>query len=175
MHNTTQIQELVYPVYRLSNPPIVEDSLMFYYSEKEEGTGKLRILDDKNVEGNTLAMRRLNLVASGVAVSYLDTAIFFLGDLIKIAKAGSCFIDSRGKLFIYKKQTRAKLKFHRIEQILKISSGGAVVVVQGLSQRFKVLYAPESNKRYAGILYLGLGTILYGLYEDELETTWRMV
>lgn len=165
-------------MYRLVDTPIIEGDLMYYYSEKESDTeviSKFLVLDDKSIPGDTLAKRRLNMLANGVNLAKLDLAIFFLGDLIKVANTKLTFIDSNGKLFKYNKNQRAKLKFYPIYNILPIQGGGGIVIVKGLLTRFKVLFMPERSKRYAGVLHLGLGHILYGLYEEEHDETWRMV
>ena len=120
-------------------------------------------------------MRRLNLKNNGVALSKLRHAVFFLGDMIKLSKAGTWFIDSEGTVFEYRKSKRVPLVFKPLSQVIPIRTGGAIVEVQGVGTRFKVLHAPNQACKYAGLLLVGTGYLLYGLYEDKLPDTVRMV
>lgn len=175
-----KLSEINYPVYRLRNdPPIQSDGFVFYASEKhtEDESGgivtdtKLLMVDDRQIEGDSLAARRLRIPAK---LFPLRQAIFFLGDLIKLATPNTWFIDSLGKVFVYEKNTRAQLKCHKISMIATIPSGGAIIGVEGIDSRFKTLHTPE-NVYYAGILHMGKSLVLYGLYSEPFKQTWRMV
>jgi len=143
-----------------------------YATEKGEA---IRVIDDKTVDKPTLAERRLILQDNDTKLLIMREAIFFLGDLIKRADGKTWFIDSLGKIFLYKKKTRAKLKFHKINKILPVNSGGCIVEVEGISSRMKSLFAPTEPVNYAGILYYGKSLILYGLYPNKEKESWRMV
>lgn len=158
--------------------PNVEDGVIFYYSETEKDyvtSAKLSIVDDANVKGKTLAARRLQLLAEGVSLFKFKHAIFFLGDLIKAASPKTYFIDSNGRLFNYKKTTSVHLKFYKIDKIFPIPTGGAVISIEGMSSRFKVLHTPSETIKCAGLLHTGVATILYGLYDCIPENTRRMI
>jgi hypothetical protein len=138
---------------------------------------KVCFIDDTTLKGDTLARRRLRMKSLGVPLMRLTKAFFFLGDLIKVATPKTWFIDSNGKIFNYHKQTRAKLKFHKVEKIIPLPSGGVIVEPDNLSVRFKALFAPNIplSELYVGILYLGLSPILYGFYDKKYNDTWRLV
>ena len=165
------------------NKPVVNNGLVFYWYENytESDTGELetesvyRIVDDRNIQLDSLALRRLAIKAQGVKLFKINKALFFLGDLIKIAKPNMWFIDSAGKLFTYHKQTRALLKFYRIRYNIPISGGGSIIEAEGLPSRFKSLFSPEQDKKYVGILHMGRSQILYGYYTEQHKDTWRMV
>lgn len=175
-----KLSEINYPVFRLRNsPPITSNGVVFYASERhseDENGGiitdtKILIVDDKQVPGERLATRRLGISAK---LFPLRQAIFFLGDLIKVATPTTWFIDSLGKTFVYEKNTRTLLKCHQIVNIFNIPSGGAIIEVEGISSRFKCLHTPDKPK-YAGILHFGKSLILYGLYNEHFDDTWRLV
>jgi hypothetical protein len=134
-----------------------------------------RIIDDKNLPGATLALRRLNLAANGIKLKKLGRATFFLADFIKLARKTTWFIDSAGNVFQYKKDLNVKLTFKKIKQIIPISSGGAIVEVEGIPTRFKTLYMPDVENTYAGLLQHGMGYILYGTYTEKYKDTRRMI
>lgn len=171
--------EINWPVFRLGeHKPVVEDNLVYYskeYVDKESLATKigLRIVDDKSVQGATLGLRRL--VITGVRLFPIRQAMYFLGDLIKIAKQTTWFIDNSGKVFQYRKSSRAKLTAHKIKKVLPLEGMGAIVEVDGLPQRFKCMYAPKPDQYYAGVLRWGLGYILYGFYDEQFKATHRLV
>lgn len=174
----TELASIYYPVYKLPDRPNVEDGVIYYYSEIEKNgvhISKLLIVDDASIDKETLAERRLSLLKDNVPLYKLRTAVFFLGDLIKLATPSNYFIDSRGKLFNYKKTTTVKLKFYKISSIIPIATGGAIIAVEGIPNRFKVLHTPEADKKCAGILHTGMSTILYGLYSEIPEDTRRKI
>ena len=135
----------------------------------------IRVIDDTNIAAASFAHRRLRMKMDGVKLHRLKNAIFFLGDFIKLAKPKVWFIDSAGKLFNYKKSTRAKLLFHPISMVVPLSTGGALIEACGVATRFKVLYVPESDMTHVGILSLNKSLILYGLYDKQYDETWRLV
>jgi hypothetical protein len=122
-------------------------------------------------------MRRLKMKSLGVPLFKLSKAIFFLGDLIKISKPNMYFIDANGRLFTYKKETRAKLKYYKVSKVLDIPTGGVIVETEELSSRFKALFAPTIplQNLYVGVLQVGMSHILYGFYEEKHKDTWRLV
>ena len=156
---------------------------MIYYvketfSEGEEGDIDINqealLIDDKAVEGDTLAARRLKIKAAGVPLYKLSKALFFIGDFIKVSVPKQWFIDSNGKIFTHAKTTRASLVCQKITGSFIIGTGGAIIEVE-YSQRYKVLHTPGPNIKYAGILTQGFTNILYGLYEEPFDETWRMI
>lgn len=176
------LTEISWPVFRLGEHKPHQDDGVIYYSkeyvdnESEDSRVGLRIVDDKTIPGNNLGMRRLLLASDEeVKLFKIKTAIYFLADLIKIAKQTTWFIDSSGKVFQYRKSTRAKLTFHKIKQILPGTGMGAVIVVEGLSQRFKCMYRPKDHQEYVGVLRYGLGYLLYGFYDEYHKPTHRLV
>lgn len=173
------LKDLQFPVYRLGlEKPSQYDGVLYYEylatNKEHEEVHQKYILDDTNVPGSSLAMRRLVMLSNGVKLKKLHTAVFFLSDFIKLATASTWFIDSSGKLFQHKKKTRAKLTFRPISQIIPMQTGGAIIEVVGVPARFKTLFAPKYEK-FAGLLQVGRVYILYGLYEEKPEDTWRLI
>lgn len=141
----------------------------------EDGTYNVQVLDDKDIPGDTLAARRLVLLKQGIKLKKLGNAIFFIGDLIKLAHHGVWFIDSLGNLFTHIKMERASLVFRKIVKKIPINTGGYIIEVEGLPTRFKCLHGPKATEPYAGILKHGNNHILYGFYEKEYDKTWRKI
>ena len=177
------LSEISWPVFRLGeHPPIERDGVLFYskeYSDIDTQAARvsLRVVDDITLPAKTLGKRRLLLAAmpNKPKMFKIKTAVYFLADLIKLAKPTTWFIDSNGKPFQYRKSTRAKLTFHKIKKIMPGQATGAVVEVEGIPTRFKCMYHPKPEHRYAGVLRWGLGYFLYGFYEHELKPSHRYV
>jgi hypothetical protein len=175
------LTEISYPVFRLgTEKPIFEDGVVLYITrtrevDSSEIVNTYRIVDDTNLPGKSLAVRRLRLLADGVRLKRITRAVFFLGDLVKLATSQTWFIDSVGNVFRYVRKTRVKLQFKKIKQIIPIKTGGAILELEGSLSRFKCLYAPKPDERYAGVLKYGLSYILYGVYTEQYDDTWRLI
>lgn len=176
------LSAISFPVYRLgTSKPIEEDGILYYSKEyvnidSMETRASFRIVDDKSVPGDNLGLRRLKIRADNPKLMFpIRTAFYFLGDLIKNAKPNVWYIDTTGKPFQYKKTTRAKLTCHKIEQVLPVNGLGAVIAVEGMTQRFKCLYSPTKEQRFVGLLNLGMGRILYGFYDEYFSSSSRAV
>lgn len=161
------------------NKPYISDNTTYYYYILEKDGNRrqiLQIVDDKNIPGDSLGKRRLGLLKERVKLSKIGMAIFFLGDLIKIAKPNLWFIDNNGTVFNYQKSSRVKLTFKKITKKIPIQSGGMLLEVEGMPGRFKTLYTPLPEETYAGLLMLkGTMPILYGVYSNKFKDTWRLV
>lgn len=174
------LSQISYPVFLLGNEkPTIIDGVVLYAHQYllEDNTEKMtvRIVDDRSLSGKTLAKRRLDLLSQGVPLKRISKAIFFLGDLIKLAKPTMWFMDSNGEVFRYTKHKRVKLIHRKIVGKHIIPSGGAIIEVEGIATRFKMLFAPRNNEQYAGILEIWPSYVLYGVYENKQKDSWRMV
>lgn len=177
----TQLREIVWPVYKLGDKQPSQDGGLVYYhteyvSETNSASLTLRIVDDKSVPQPTLGRRRLQLsLDPQVNLFPIRTAIYLLADLIKLAKSSAWFIDDSGRVFQYKKQTRAKLVTKKIKQVLPASGVGCVLELEDVPQRFKSMHHPNDYQQYAVLLYINKTYIFYGLSETPLKPSWRLV
>lgn len=153
---------------------------MFYYThyvdESNQETATIRVVDDRSVAGDTLGMRRLRLKTDPkVTLFPVRTAIYFLADLVKLAKATTWFVDSSGRVFHYEKTTRAKLTTKRIKQVLPADGLGCVFELVGVPSRFKALQRPSEHQHYARVLQMGMSFIFYGFCDEHKPDSWRMI
>ena len=159
--------------------PQQESGLVYYYThyvdELNSETATIRVVDDKNLPQANLGLRRLHLKHLGEPLFPIRTAIYFLADLVKLAKSTTWFVDSSGRVFHYEKSTRAKLTTKRIKQVLPADGIGCVFELVGVSNRFKAMQRPSETQLYARVLQLGMGYIFYGFCETHKPDSWRMV
>ncbi len=167
--------EIQFPVYLLGKEKPQElDGVLFYHRCDKEGNDTILVVDDKTWHHETLAQRRLKVMMNNSRkLAKITHAIFFISDLLKLSGSGVWFIDTNGKLFTYTKSTMVPLIFRSILKVTKIN-GGAILEVEGIETRFKCLYAPN-NEKFAGLLKIGRGYVLYGLYEEKPIDTRRMI
>ena len=177
----TKLSEIHWPVFKLGEKqPNQESGLVYYYThyvdEMNHESATVRVVDDTSVPGLTLGMRRLRLKTDPkVTLFPIRTAIYFLADLVKLAKSTSWFVDNSGRVFHYEKSTRAKLTTKRIKQVLPAGGIGCVFELHGIPNRFKAMQRPGEHEQYARVLQLGMGFIFYGFCETHKPDSWRMV
>ena len=169
-----------FPVFRVGTKEPQHDSGVSFYllgHDTQETTAEyqLLVIDDKNRPEPYLSLRRLGLKNEGVKLYALNKAIFFIGDLIKLAKPNTWFIDREGQFFQYKKTQRVPLVFRKIRRVTRLAAGGALIEVEGFSQRFKTLYVPQLEETHAGLLLIQRSVVLYGLYNQKYSDTVRAV
>lgn len=175
------LEKIVWPVFRLGEKtPQIEDNIVYYATEYEDlDTGKhsavMRIVDDRNIDKETLSRRRLQLLVQEVKLFPINKAVYFLADLLKLAKTTTWFIDSVGTVFQYKKTQRVKLLAREITKVLPTTGLGAVIELEGIPQRFKTAFKPNDDDTYATVLYSKHTYILYGLHKDKPQESWRLI
>lgn len=171
-----KLTDIVFPVYLLGNTrPVEEESLVYYEKVLENGKPLYLVVDDRSIESKNLGIRRLKLKERGLKLHALKLAVFFISDFIKLAKGTTWFIDSIGKVFNYRKTKLVPLIFKKVTKVIPMKHGGSIVEVEGSPVRYKTLFLPRIECRYAGLLKLGNSYILYGLYENKLKDTKRKI
>jgi hypothetical protein len=177
----TALQTITWPVFKLSEKePNRKNGLVYFYTEYLDETNDtsltIKIVDDTSLPQKTLGLRRLVLQKDPkIKLHKISTAIYFLTDLIKLAKGTTWFIDNNGIVFQWKKYTRAKLITKKIKQVLPADGIGCVLEVEGLPQRFKSLQRPLDFHQYAVFLVINRMYFLYGLSEVTRKDSWRLV
>ncbi len=163
----------------MPSKPEEEDGVLFFRRETfnpdtNEYTLRISIVDDKALDPKSLSKRRLLLAEQGVRLYQLKKAVFMLGDFIRLTNSTYWWIDSSGKVFQYKKQTRAKLTSKKITKCIPCGLG-SIVEVAGSAKRFKTLYKVPPDHFYASVLSFNKSDILYGTSDVPIKDTWRIV
>lgn len=171
-----ELNELRFPVYEIGTEAVIEeDDMLFIERINDKGESDVFIIDDRSVPGESLAMRRLIMGSREARLKPLSTAIFFIADLVKYSDPSKWFVDSDGKHFRYVKTTFYPLVCRKITKVKEIPTGGALIEVEGISSRFKTLHTPDPRNTHAGLILIGKGTVLYGLYPGPFQDTRRKV
>jgi hypothetical protein len=114
---------------------------------KNKITFREYILDNKNIAGSTLGLRRLQIIASKSnhlpLLNLRRRTITNIVDLIK--NKGSMYIDDSGFLFRYKKMGKTKVVCYKIDKkIVKEDSAKIVVFIKKINRFFELDNSPES-------------------------------
>lgn len=157
------VNKIKFPVYVIpSGNWDSADGLLFLDGE---------LVDDKNMPGATLGVRRLQTPHKKLLrlTKQLSTHIGLLKQPTRT------FIDSNGTPFIYEKTKMCTVKYFRIKRIER-KEVATVLWVQGVPSPFTVPRPPEDGMLWAGILhYHGLPWLLYEYSETKKPDTRRKV
>lgn len=129
------------------------------------------LVDDKNMSGKTLGIRRLQspfreqLPLRRAAEDHLSV----------IKSKSSFFIDNFGRPFIYEKTISCPLRYHRIRKVER-KEKASVLHLWGIKTPFTIPRPPKAAMLWAGVLYLhGLPWILYEYSSERKKDTRRKI
>jgi hypothetical protein len=126
------------------------------------------IIDDKSVEGYTLGIRRLHIEKK--LLYPLRKSISNIGNFFLYSSIYSTYVDSMGKLFKYKKQTRVPLIYKKIIVSAPYKSGTMLLMEDIHCPMW--YYRPISpGKEYAALLYMEKGYVLLGVTDKPSTRT----
>ena len=159
-----QLPNITFPVYRLPSTDWYSiDGLLFL-----EG----QIIDDRNMPGDSLGVRRLQ---SPMKDMYkLNKRIDTLAGMLK--QKNKYFIDSKGNTFIYETTEYMPLRYYKIVRIDK-RIDYSTLWLEGVNSGFSVPRPPDVSFRWAGLLHLrkDIPWILYEYSDKKLPDTRRKV
>lgn len=130
-----------------------------------------QIIDDKNMPGENLAMRRLQTPMKSIYP--LKYMIDNIPDLIR--HRGSNYIDSNGKYFFLEKTKTSPIKYHKIGRI-DGKGNAALVWCLNIPFPFVCKRPPRLEDTWAGILYRnGIPWELWEFSIERKKDTWRKI
>jgi hypothetical protein len=155
--------KLIFPVFPLlSSNYIVGDGLV---------TIDGLVVDDRNMEGETLGKRRLQTPFKSLFP--LKKSVDNLTQLIKCSK--KFFIDSAGIIFTYEKTKWVQLKYLKIDRIVKKETK-CLLYFSKYKSAFIIQRPPIDSYTFAGVLHLeGDPWLLYDYANTKLKDTRRKV
>lgn len=153
-----------FPVYSLpSSDWYRQDGVLFL----DDG----RVIDDKNMPGKSLGVRRLQCGRSDLLKlrrAYLD-----FNSMIRSKR--KVFVDSNGVPFIYEKTFNSPLIHHTIKRIDK-KDDVSVLWLNGIAAPFTLPRPPVGDARYARVLYYkGLPWLLYDFTSSRGRDSYKRV
>jgi hypothetical protein len=160
--------DIEFPIYSITNSykRIWEDMNVLYI----ETPYNTYVLDNKNLPGDTLGKRRLQISNSDI---YRPRRVYYNIEQFLHSK-DKIYIDSLGRCFKYKKTEMVPLKYHKIKDINRLKSGECVLTLDilfPLKVNCRLAYSIE----YVGVLHTKYGEIVYSFEEEYKKDTRRKI
>ena len=134
------INTITFPVYIIGSDNWEEQDGLLFLDNK--------LLDDKNMPGKTLGIRRLQSPFKD-----LYPLKSSLGNLLGILKqTKNTFIDNEGIPFIYEKTESCSLRYYKIRKVERKESS-SVLWLKDISFPFKIPRPPSGELTWAGVLH----------------------
>ena len=173
IHSKTKFQDINWPIYHIrQHREIREDNKVLYI----DTTFGQYIIDNKNLQGRSLAIRRLMLKGiENNKVYTLKTVLFNLSDLIKHNHSSKWYIDSSGNIFRYNKTKKFHpLKYYKVTDVT-VSGISTLLTVEDIFKPIILPYIPKKVEQYAGLVVLMGDYIVYEFSETKKKDTRKMV
>jgi hypothetical protein len=171
------LAKINWPVYPLS--PNVE--LLDYEGFKlarNNADKDFKLLDAPSIEADSLGMRRLLYASAPSIENYqlykLSLPIHRYADIFMFIDEYSTYIDSKGVVFKYTRSMYVPLKYHRIKKFTLLDTG-ALIHLPFIHTPFYINRPPRLEDKYAGLLHVGKGYVLYSIEEELKPNTRRMI
>ena len=139
IRNYKHIPNIKWPIYRLDSEDWHSTDGLLQYDGM--------ILDDRNMPGATLGLRRLQ--TPHLNLYPLKKGSYSIPFLLR----HKYYIDSAGKPFIYEKTISMKLRYHLIKRVEKRESV-TILWFYGIGFPLEVRNPPPDSAKYCRVLYL---------------------
>lgn len=162
--NIRNLHNLSYPVFKIPTIELEEvDGLLF---------GEGRIIDDRNVNAETLGERRLRTPMK--PLMRLRKVAFEPRDVIYFG-GNRYYIDRLGKVWYYEKTVYCKLKYYKIQsKVFKETK--TVIKLYGIKNRFTLKRPPPRGFFWVGVLHLNnTPWTIYNFSKTKLKDSRRKV
>ena len=162
------LYDIDFPVFGISNNYKniwTEDNIL-----KIETDSGVYVLDNKNIQGNTLGQRRLRINNSKLYTPRV--VVHTVAQLIR--SRHKVFIDNTGKLFEYTKVQRVALEYYKVKKVTQTDSG-CILFFEKLDNPILVSCKSAYGINYVGFLITKLGYIPYEYNEEFKSNTWRKI
>lgn len=162
-NNTQNLSNISFPVFiiREHNNIVNEKGRIIVHTNHGE-----YIIDNRNLTGSSLGQRRLRINEKPKYI--LKKAIYTCKDLIKCYN--KTFIDSKGKIFNYIKMKTVPLIYKRI-----VKRVGTIIYLKDINCPFSIPKDLDPDIKYAGVLKIDQGYLLYDLSYTFKKRTWRKI
>lgn len=163
------LQEIIYPIYPLRKFDRLTDinGVVKVYT-----IYKMYIIDDRNLPGDTLGQRRLHIKKYKYP---LRTSINNPKNLLMQGSKLGIYINESGLIFKYNKTERADLKYYKIKSITPLPFDTTKIIVKGINTPFIMYENIPTDFKYAGVLHIKGGYILYEVTLEKKKDSWRKV
>ena len=155
--------KIIFPVFTIHTDDVVLSDGLLWIENK--------VVDDTNMKGETLGMRRLQSPMSSIyPLKYMIKDIPAL-----LRHKGSYYIDNQGYVFTKEKTITTQLKYHKI---LRTDRKGiaSILWVKDCPFPFTLDRPLKDTETWAGILYRqSMPWVLYSTSNKREKDSWRKI
>ena len=128
-----------------------------------------QVLDDKNMSGETLGIRRLQSPMKSIY-----PLRYMIEDEIGLMKhRGKTFIDNTGEVIYYEKQETVALTYYKIKKVEK-KGVAALIWLKDIPYPFAAKRPPKDGYSWVGMIHKsGLPWKIWEFSETKKKDTWR--
>lgn len=138
--NRRHLKHIHFPLYVLPGEDVeYRDGLVLWQD---------LVIDDKNMPGETLGLRRLQTPHS---LLRLKKVVFTVAEML--ASTSLVFIDYKGRTFRYKKTMFGRVEYKKIRRI-EIKENYSLLYALGVVLPFVIQRPPQAGESWVGILYV---------------------
>lgn len=170
MPSELKITDIVFPIFKLRGLDHIHTDNNVVYIKSYTGT---YIIDNKNLLGDSLGKRRLRIPK--IDLYPLNVCINNIKGLIQLNVGTQKYIDYNGNIFEYTKKKYYKLIYRPITKYRKVDGVGVVIYVREIITPFTIPYETDLLDKFAGILKLNTGYMLYEITNERKKDTRRKV
>ena len=160
--------DIQFPVYTL--PKVYEDIWEHWNVLYIRTIYGVYVLDNKNLDGDTVGKRRLQINNSDV---YRPRHVYYNIPQFLHSKT-NMFMDSLGRAFKYKKTESVPLIYHKIKSRYRLKSGECELEID-INFPVKVNCRLAHGIEYVAVLHTKYGYILYSFCEYKKKDTRRKI
>ena len=160
------LSKVVFPAYRLRSYTRMYTDGAATLIETRNGT---YILDDRNIEGDTIGERRVKIDAEYLYP--LTDVVFTLEDLIR--SKSNKFVDSKGEIITYKKSKMYKIDCKKIESMTKLGGFLYVIAIKGVKPITFESYKDIGDPQYCLLVSIKTGYLVYGFTDEDVGSFRR--
>jgi|TARA_R110000851_G_scaffold308583_1_gene467534 hypothetical protein len=159
----TRREDLVFPIYVIHNDNVeLLDGILWLEDQ---------VLDDKNMDGHTLGMRRIQ-----TPMKSIYPLRYMIEDETGLMRhRGKTFVDNEGRVFAYEKTEICKVHYHKIKKREK-KTVATVLWLKGCPFPFAEKSPPPVELTWAGVLYRrDIPWKIWDFSDKREKSTWRKI
>ena len=162
------LSDLQFPIYAIAkNYKRIWEDLNVLYIETDSGT---YVLDNRNMEGDSLGARRLRLKGSDM---FIPRKVYYNVSQL-VHSSYKDFIDNSGKVFKWKMSTNVPLKYHKVRKLVE-TDNGCIIHLKDIEFPQLVNCRIAHVVKYVGVLHTNDGYIVYEYCEAQKKDTYRKI
>ena len=163
--------DIHFPIYSITKTyRRIWSEMNVLYIETEYG---IYVLDNKNIQGDTVGKRRLRIKNDIYALYKPRNVLYDITHLIK--SKDYIFMDTNGLVFKYKKTEYCDLIYWKVTNVIEASDGECILDIPKINFSYKTNCRNAYAIHYIGLLNSKYGYIPYELSEFYKEPTRRMI